>query len=97
MSACGVSNSAEVVAAFEIARGKDIWQFLPAMAQAPGLENDTGRAFVIVYGPLIEPPGAAGGIGMSPPDRLPNAVCVVQADGDATLHYNVSRAGLRTP
>lgn len=97
LSACGVSSGAQIVASFDIAHGQDIWQHLPAMAQAPSLTGDDRPAFVIVYGPSIPAPVAVGGLGVGPPKSLANAVCVVQADGTGTLHYNVSRKGMIAP
>ena len=94
-SACGLPGDTLVLAAFEAAPARAIWQRLPAMARSPELEESTAAAFVMVLGD-VNAPAMVGGLGQAPPRQLASAVCVVLPDGPI-LYYNVSRQGFRAP
>ena len=93
LRACG-GESNTVLAEFDLAHARDIWQRLPAMLRAPELEQDERPAHVIVFGGSFETTDlGATGYGGPKPQTLSDVVCVIQADGTLNIYYGVSREG----
>jgi hypothetical protein len=90
---CGGGTS--VAAVFDIARAADVWKYLPAMMQAPELEDESGPASVVVYrgawqGLLVGRTGLQAG-------KVQGAVCVLTQSGEVNVYSDVNMAGFQAP
>jgi hypothetical protein len=88
---CGAgANGNQVDAAFQVQAGREFWDYFPNAGKAPELElDDRPMYFVVFDGPYLGPT-------MTHQVRQ-NVVCVVNADGDRTIYYDISREGYTRP
>jgi hypothetical protein len=88
---CGVGGEGNHLnAAFSIERGREFWRYFPAAGKAPELEADDRPMYVVVFdgdyrGPTLSHKVRQG------------VVCVVNADGDRTIYYDIPRTGYSPP
>lgn len=89
------SASNRVLAEFEIAQPRDVWDVVPQFGQAPELLDAKGPAYVVIFeGPVIATLVGRDGIH---PDKLINVMCVVDGDGTPTLYTDIDFSGMSIP
>jgi hypothetical protein len=88
---CGAATNGNTVnAAFQVQSGREFWDYFPYAGKAPELESDNRPMYLVVFdGPYVGPTITH--------QVRENVVCVVNADGDRTIYFDISREGYTRP